>query len=307
MYPYVSFFGKPYSSYGVFAIIGLAAAVLYSFIVHKITKDKKDFYDRVIYIVYCGAAGGICAAILYQLTNIKGWIKALPFLFTDFDKFKSYLSFGIVFYGGMFGIFIGFMIYSRFFKEDTREWLRTSVPGVPLFHAFGRMGCAVGGCCYGIPKLSAGSYNYETGLFDLDGGSFVHGACIYNARIGHYCIPIQLIESCGLILIVIILILYLRFGKDKKAYYRPMGLYFVMYGVLRFITEFWRGDLVRGIWGPFSTSQYISMIVIPIGIYCLVCPTEKNIFEKWYNGALYKKDKETDKEKDKEKNIEKDK
>ena len=48
MYPYINVFGKPFSSYGVFALIGLAAAVLYSFIVHKITKDKQDFFDRII-------------------------------------------------------------------------------------------------------------------------------------------------------------------------------------------------------------------------------------------------------------------
>ncbi|MCR4618069.1 MAG: hypothetical protein K5669_07790, partial [Lachnospiraceae bacterium] len=62
MYPYIHVFGKPYSSYGVFALIGLAFAVLYSFIIHKITKDKQDFFDRIIFIVYGGASGGVCAA-----------------------------------------------------------------------------------------------------------------------------------------------------------------------------------------------------------------------------------------------------
>ena len=79
--------------------------------------------------------------------------------------------------------------------------------------------------------------------------------------------------------------------KNKMNYYRPIGVYFVLYGILRFITEMYRGDLIRGLWGPFSTSQYISMLVVPLGIYCLICPTEKNFLEKWSNGELRRKKK----------------
>ncbi|MBR1861026.1 MAG: prolipoprotein diacylglyceryl transferase [Lachnospiraceae bacterium] len=282
MYPYLNIFGKTFSSYGVFALIGLAAAVLYSFIVHKVTHDQKDFFSRFIYIVYCGAFGGITAAILYQLTNIKYIIQGLPYLFSDFEKFKTYMSFGIVFYGGMIGIFIGFMVYSQYFKEDTRMWLMTSVPGIPLFHAFGRVGCTVGGCCYGLPHAHVGVFNKESGIFDIGDNPVFQKFSVYNARTGSYHLPIQLIESAGLIIIFIILVIFLVAIYRKKAYYKTMGLYFVLYGVLRFVDEFFRGDTIRGIWGPFSTSQYISMIIVPLGIYCLICPTEKNFFEKWY-------------------------
>ena len=299
MYPYINVFGKPFSSYGVFALAGMAFAVLYSFIVHKITKDKKDFFDRIIYIVYCGAFGGLCAAILYQLTSLKYTVKGLPYLFTDFEKSKTYMSYGIVFYGGMIGIFIGFMIYTKYFKEDTRMWLMTSVPGIPLFHAFGRMGCTVGGCCYGLPHVHVGSYNENTGLFDIENNPIFNGFSVYNARTGSYHLPIQLIESAGLFVIFAILVVFLIFIYKKKAYYKPMGLYFVLYGILRFVDEFFRGDSIRGIWGPFSTSQYISLFIIPIGIYCLICPTEKNFFEKWYTPGkkkMIKSEDEADKE-----------
>ncbi len=282
MHPYIYIFGKQFSSYGVFALIGIFAAVLYSFIVHRITKDKKDFYDRIIYIVYCAAAGGIVAAILYQLTNIRYWIMAMPYLFTDFARFKTYMSFGIVFYGGMIGIFIGFMIYTKYFKEDTRMWLMTSVPGIPLFHAFGRMGCTVGGCCYGLSHAHVGTFDNETGLFDIGNNPLFDGFWVYNAKTGDYHLPIQLIESAGLFVIFIILVVFLIFIYRKKAYYKTMGLYFVLYGILRFVDEYFRGDSIRGIWGPFSTSQYISLIIVPIGIYCLLCPTKKCFFEKWY-------------------------
>jgi len=290
MYPYVNILGRQFSSYGLLALVGLFAIVLYSYIIHKVSGDKKDFYDRIIYIVYCGLFGFLNAAVLYQLTNIQYTVRLLPYLFTDFEKFKSGIAFGIVFYGGLIGIFIGAMVYSLYFKEDTRDWIRTSVTVIPLFHAFGRIGCTVGGCCYGIVSTHSGVYNNETGLFDIAGGPIFCDHCVYNARIGAYCIPVQLIEATGLFLIFIILLLnQTLWQKDKEAYYRPIGIYFVSYGILRFILEFWRGDPIRGIYGPFSTSQYISMLIVPFGIYCLICPPRKNILEKWYNGLIYKK------------------
>lgn len=300
MHPYVYLFGKPISTYGIAAFVGMLFAVGYAAIVHFATKDKKDFFDRFIFIVYGGLFGAVGAMVFFQFTVIKQNVMAFSYLFTDFAKFKGNFAFGLVFYGGMFGFYIGYMVYARYFTEDTREWLRTSAAGFPLFHAFGRIGCTIGGCCFGkVTYFHNTHLNASTGIYDRAGSPiFAHGG-VYNARIGAYCIPIQLIESAGLFLIFLIVLLYQIFMKNKKAYYRPLGLYFVIYGVLRFILEFFRGDLLRGVWGPFSFSQYISMVVVPLGLYCLFCPTEKNFLEKCYNGALYKKEK-------KEKVVEKD-
>ena len=32
--------------------------------------------------------------------------------------------------------------------------------------------------------------------------------------------------------------------------------------MIRFLDEFLRGDRIRGIWGPFSTSQWISLTIL---------------------------------------------
>lgn len=290
MHPYVDLLGKPFSTYGIAAFIGMLFAVLYSLIVHLATKDKKDFFNRFVFIVYGALFGGIFAAVFFQFTVIKGNIEALKYLFSDFAKFRSMFSAGLVFYGGMFGLFIGFMVYAQYFKENTLEWIRTAPAGFILFHAFGRIGCTIGGCCFGkVLHWHQELPNEAVGLFERGGEPlFAHGG-VWNARIGAYCIPIQLYESLGLLGIFVIVVLYQTFMKNKSAYFRPMGLYFVLYSVLRFILEFWRGDLLRGIWGGFSFSQYISMFVFPLGLYCLFCPTEKNFLIKWYNGELRQK------------------
>ena len=99
MYPYVFIFGKPFSSYGILAIIGMAAVAVYTMIVAR--NDKKNAYSRFVYIVYCFLGSMALAAILYQLTNIKKTISALPYLFSDFEKFKENISFGIVFHDNL--------------------------------------------------------------------------------------------------------------------------------------------------------------------------------------------------------------
>ncbi len=292
MFPAFFIFGKQISTYGIIAYIGLLLIVLYSFIVNRYGSRRKDFSSRALYIVF-GAVFGITGAFtLYQITVFKTTLEGIKYLFSDFQKFLSYLSGGIVFYGGMIGIFIGFIVYTKVFREDTREWLMTSVPAIPMFHAIGRIGCLFGGCCFGkIDEIAGvvGVINHDTGFYDLNGNPVFYHGYIYNARIGHYCLPVQLYESIGLVLIFIILLVNLKLQKLKPIFYRPLGIYFVLYGSLRFILEFWRGDVIRGIWGPFSTSQWISLFIIPIGLYCLICPTSKNILEKFYTVLSGKK------------------
>jgi phosphatidylglycerol:prolipoprotein diacylglycerol transferase len=43
----------------------------------------------------------------------------------------------------------------------------------------------------------------------------------------------------------------------------------LFYGVSRFVIEFYRGD-ARGMIGMFSTSQFVSLIIVPLAIVMLV-------------------------------------
>lgn len=269
MYPYVHikflFIDKDYSSYGI--------AVLFAFLFFLIPalvdnqKRKEDFFNRFLYLVFLLLIGTTCAAVLFQITNIPIWKIAIPLIKANPSDWKNYINIGIVYYGGFIGIIIGAMVYSKFYNEDIRRWIPTTVLSIPGFHAVGRVGCAIAGCCYGFEVTSGG---------------------IYNARIDKYCFPVQLIEAAGELTIFFIILLILLFKLDKKNLYLPLSAYCIIYGILRFILEFYRGDKLRGLWGPFSTSQYISMVVVPFGVYCLVCPQNRNFLDKWYSGRKKK-------------------
>lgn len=45
-----------------------------------------------------------------------------------------------------------------------------------------------------------------------------------------------------------------------------MGIYLIYYSIARFLLEMLRGDKIRGSISVFSTSQLISLILLPVGI-----------------------------------------
>ncbi len=56
---------------------------------------------------------------------------------------------GFVFYGGaMGGFFLGWVIF-KISKEPWRPWADFMAPVVAFGYGFGRIGCFLGGCCYG--------------------------------------------------------------------------------------------------------------------------------------------------------------
>jgi phosphatidylglycerol:prolipoprotein diacylglycerol transferase len=77
-------------------------------------------------------------------------------------------------------------------------------------------------------------------------------------------LPIQLISSGINFLGCIVLFIY---GRNKRKSGRVIGVYLIFYSIARFIIEFFRGDVIRGVFFGISTSQWISLILIPIGLW----------------------------------------
>ena len=107
-----------------------------------------------------------------------------------------------------------------------------------LVHMFGRIGCFLAGCCYGIPT--------ESPL----GVVFADPRC-YAEPLNTPLFPTQLLEAFW-ILFIMILLLLLR--KRRRFYGQLFLTYLMLYGVGRFVLEFFRGDLERG----FVLGNYLS-------------------------------------------------
>ncbi|MGN0150369.1 MAG: prolipoprotein diacylglyceryl transferase [Clostridia bacterium] len=156
----------------------------------------------------------------------------------------SIMNTGIVFYGGLIGLLLSYLICSKISKQD-QHILDVVAVCIPLFHAITRIGCFVGGCCFGVESQSDISINYTT--------------IIFGEVVTTYRIPTQLIESCfNFSLFLYLLVLY---SKDDWQRKKILRRYLLIYSIGRFLIEFWRGDAVRGVICGVSFSQVISILI----------------------------------------------
>lgn len=247
MLPYFNLFGIKISSYGFSAVIGAAAAV---FLVWLSTRKRTDINRvQLVNIPIIAVLGAFVGAhILYALTQIHYLafvVQSPEKVFASWELFFGWFGIvfgGMVFYGGFIGGLLTAVLYCKAMKLDFMFYADIYAPAIPLFHAFGRIGCFLGGCCYGIECSFGVMYN------------------------GVVRLPVQLIESiCNFILAF--LLLYLSQKNMKKG--TLLALYLIIYPVLRFTLEFFRGDEIRGFLLSLSTSQWISIALFIVGIIML--------------------------------------
>lgn len=151
-----------------------------------------------------------------------------------------WLGGGFVFYGGLIFGAIWLLILSLGLKHFSLNDLYFILPTIAIGHAIGRVGCFMAGCCYGTQCNLAWAVRMH----------------------GHMLHPVQLYETFLLLLLAIPL---WRFAIAQKATLSWLT-YLGGYGVIRIITEEYRGDIVRGFYGPFSTSQWVSIAMITTAI-----------------------------------------
>ena len=246
MLPTINIFGFEVASYGLIIFIGIIIGGIIAIqYFSKFNELKKD--DVLFAILYAVIGVGIGAKLLYILTNI-------PFLIENYqnldlwDTLMQMFKGGFVFYGGLLGGILGVYIYAKQFKISFKSLLLTLLPVVPLIHAIGRIGCLCAGCCYGME-------------YDGFGAVVFHNSVLAPNNVPLF--PMQIVEAiCNLIIFIILLCTYKKF----LGTYKTLGLYLILYSIVRFILEFFRGDLIRGIYFSLSTSQWISIILLIFGI-----------------------------------------
>ena len=164
---------------------------------------------------------------------------------------------GGVFYGGLIAAILVSIWYMR--RHHMPVWLTCDVfaPGVALGHAIGRVGCLFAGCCFGRPT----SLPWGIVFHDPFAASYV------GTPLGVHLHPTQLYEAGAELFILAILLLSERRGRYFAG--RTFFFYVFLYGVSRFIIEFFRGD-ERGTLAGLSTSQFVSVVLVPVAVVMLL-------------------------------------
>lgn len=247
MLPYLTIFGRAIPTYGLLGMLGIGLGLLAALLRCRRFGLSGD---DCAYIYVFGAVGALAGAkLLYLLPLLPRLAADLHLLWQEpAEFFARYLSGGMVFYGGFFGAVAGAWGAARYFRLRFSDFFPVLVPTIPLMHAVGRVGCFCAGCCYGLPA-------------DPPLGIAFSGAAA--APNGVPLLPVQLWEAGAELAIFILLIWYT--GRVTVPI-RILRLYLLAYAPVRFVLEFFRGDAVRGIYGPLSTSQWISLGVLAAAV-----------------------------------------
>ncbi|MDL2237561.1 prolipoprotein diacylglyceryl transferase [Christensenellaceae bacterium OttesenSCG-928-K19] len=246
MHPFFTILGTQIPAYGTMLLLAYFAALIVAILRHK--TNGMSPLDVFVAMILAGA-GAFLGGKLFAV------IQGLPLFFelqatTGLTFYKYFTSqAGMVFYGGFIGCILFILLFCVIYKIPAWKVLDTLLPSLPLAQAIGRVGCFLAGCCYGIPCE--------------------HGVYFTNSIVAYIpkdipLLPVQLIEAACVLGLFIVMVYY---GKKARKPGKVLSLYLLGYGVIRFVLEFFRYDAIRGVYGGLSTSQWISILLIALGVY----------------------------------------
>lgn len=230
------YFVKIYG-YGLMITIGIIAALfLLSYRSKKKQYNEDNIWDMAILVIICGIIGG---KVMYIITEIR-YIIEQPSVLKNIGN-------GFVIYGAIFGGILGVHLYSKKKGWNTISVLDLLIPSLPLAQGFGRIGCFLAGCCYGrVTSLPIG-VEFHNSLF-APANVHIH--------------PTQIYSSVFDFMLAFFLLWYDR--RERKNG-RLFSIYLIIYSIGRFLIEYLRDDPRGGVF-IFSTSQFISLFIVIIGI-----------------------------------------
>jgi phosphatidylglycerol---prolipoprotein diacylglyceryl transferase len=164
---------------------------------------------------------------------------------------------GYTYYGG----FIGAVISSWYFLKRDRFpfWRAADMAGfaIPLGLAFGRMGCLLAGCCFGIRTDSPLALSFPPNSPASEAQFKAHELASRHLT-SHPVHPTQIYESAASLLIAAFCLIYVH---PRKRYDGQVFIVFMaLYAAARFALETLRNDDRGGLLG-LSTSQLIGLVL----------------------------------------------
>ena len=181
---------------------------------------------------------------------------------TDCFAWAKFWNGGFTFYGGFLGAMFGAAYLFRTDRFPLYKGLDMGGMMLPIGLGFGRLGCLLAGCCFGVTTNSPFGLSFPANSpasewqfrHDLLGSAFMDSLAVHAT---------QIYESGLAFAIAAVLIL---FGSERKRY---DGHVFVMFMVLyafgRFGLEMLRSDDRGGVLG-LSTSQWFSVIMLFLAV-----------------------------------------
>jgi phosphatidylglycerol:prolipoprotein diacylglycerol transferase len=246
MFPYLFHIGKfSLPTYGALVAVAFLTAL---WLTSRFAKERGVSSEKVVNLgVYCALVGMLGAKVLMIAMDPE--YRAHPEeIFT-----RETLQSAGIFYGG----FIAALLFAYFYmRRQNMAVLATAdlfAPGVAIGHGIGRLGCFAAGCCWGKPT------NLPWAV------TFTSKDATTGVPLGVPLHPTQLYEALAEGIICLVLIWRLKRGHVEGS---VIGLYLLLYGMVRFAVEFLRiHDGSNPLGGPFVLEQWISLVVAVCGAW----------------------------------------
>ncbi|MBQ9019608.1 MAG: prolipoprotein diacylglyceryl transferase [Bacilli bacterium] len=246
--------------YSFFIFIGVLVAL---FIIIKEYKKKENSIDELTDLLFYGIIIGILGArIYYVLFNLEYYL-------SNPIEIIQIWNGGLAIHGGIIATLIFLFIYCKKKNVNFLLILDILVVGVIIAQSIGRWGNFFNGEAYGRIVTLNFLKNLHLPRFIIN-GMYIDG---------FYREPTFLYESVLSLLGFIVLLLIRKIKTLKVG--QLTGIYFIWYGIERFIIETFRSDSL--LIGNIKQAQIVSIISCIVGIYLL--------FKNIKSNKLYKEEK----------------
>jgi phosphatidylglycerol:prolipoprotein diacylglycerol transferase len=233
--------------------------------VRKAGIDANIIADLAFWVLLIGLAGSRFLHIVmfsdeYSWSDPIGWI--------------AVWRGGLVFQGGPPPAILFAYWYLRRKKISFWTTIDVAFPYLALGHAFGRIGCFLNGCCYGLPTTLPWGVRFPRVPFDVTKEATGSPAFLDHVNRfsklsmnDQWSLPIhptQLYEFFALIGICLLLLALRKYWHPFVGFTMPV--YFILYGLWRFFNESLRGDHNPTRILSFTDQQVFSLIFAVLSV-----------------------------------------
>jgi len=211
-------------------------------------KKRGLSHEKIVNLgVYCALAGMVGAKLL--MIALDPEYREHP---GEIFTLATLQSAGIFFRRLHRGFDFRVAVYAKTGPSRARD-LRSFRPGLALGHGIGRLGCFAAGCCWGKTDSSA------------VGRHLTNTSATTGVPLNIALHPTQLYEAFAEGIICLILLRqYSRPHRDGQV----IGLYLLLYGLVRFAVEFLREhDSLNPFGGPFTLEQWLALALAAAGTW----------------------------------------
>lgn len=246
-------------TYGVMQAVAFFTAI---FIAVRRAKQEglnpNVIFDLAIWILVSVVVG---ARIWYVVEHFSEYAT------NPFDVLKIWQG-GLVFYGGFVGAVVGGLLFLKIRKLHFTKIGDIVAPSFAIGIAIGRLGCFLNGCCYGHVSETCGipfpARDFPPAYADQLKHNLIEPGVAHSLPV----IPTQLYATFNNLIIFVLLVLL---GRRKPFNGFLIWLFIGLYGLQRFILDFFRYyEGAATVLKVLTLSQMTSLFLVVFALVAMV-------------------------------------